>query len=53
MINEICHHIQVYTTSNESFAYSQMLRENDHINYLKLWKSKYVTTKLVVIGLSC
>ncbi len=35
MINEICHHIQVYTTSNESFTYSQMLCENDCIKFFE------------------
>jgi hypothetical protein len=31
MINEICHHIQAYTTSHECFSYSQMLHEDDRI----------------------
>ncbi len=29
-INEICHQVQAYATSNESYTYSQMLREADH-----------------------
>jgi hypothetical protein len=32
MINEICHQVQAYATSNESYTYSQMLCEADHIN---------------------
>ncbi len=39
-INEICHHIRAYTTSNESFMYSQMLRENDCIKFFKAMEVK-------------
>jgi hypothetical protein len=35
MINEICHHIQAYTTSNECFTYSQMLHEDDRMKFFK------------------
>jgi hypothetical protein len=34
-INDICHQIHVYATSNESFTYSQMLREKDHKQFFK------------------
>jgi hypothetical protein len=40
MFNEICHHIQVYTTSNESFTYSQKLCENDCINFFEAMEVK-------------
>ncbi len=33
--NEICYHIQAYTTLNESFTYSQMLHENDCIKFFE------------------
>jgi len=28
-INDVIHHVQAYTTSNEAFTYKQMLREGD------------------------
>jgi hypothetical protein len=34
-IKEICHQIQAYTTSNESFTYSQMLCEADHTKFFE------------------
>ena len=34
-INAICHQIQAYTTSNESFMYSQMLWEADHTKFFE------------------
>jgi hypothetical protein len=34
-INEICHQIHAYTTSNESFTYSQMLRQEDFKQFFK------------------
>ena len=34
-LNAICHQIQAYTTSNESFTYSQMLRETDHTKFFE------------------
>jgi hypothetical protein len=40
MINEMCHHIQGYTTSNESFTYSQMLCGNDFIKFFKAMEVK-------------
>ncbi len=39
-INEICHHIQAYTTSNESFTYYQMLCENDRIKFFEAMEVK-------------
>jgi hypothetical protein len=39
-INEICHHIQAYTTSNESFTYSQMRCENDCIKFFQAMEVK-------------
>ncbi len=38
--NELCHHIQAYTTSNKSFTYSQMLLENDCIKFFKAMEVK-------------
>ncbi len=35
MSNAICHQIQAYTTSNESFMYSQMLWEADHTKFFE------------------
>jgi hypothetical protein len=29
-INHFCHHIMAFTTSNESYTYSQMLHESNH-----------------------
>jgi hypothetical protein len=34
-INAKCHQIQAYTTSNESFKYSQMLHEADHTKFFE------------------
>ncbi len=34
-INEICHQVQAYATSNESYTYSQMLHEADHTKFFK------------------
>ena len=34
-LNAICHQVQAYTTSNESFTYSQMLREADHTQFFE------------------
>jgi hypothetical protein len=34
-LNAICHQIQAYTISNESFTYSQMLRETDHTKFFE------------------
>jgi hypothetical protein len=34
-INDICLHIQAYTTSNKCFRYSQMLREDDRIIFFE------------------
>ena len=34
-INVLCHQIHAYTTSNESFTYSQMLREADHTKFFE------------------
>ena len=28
-INDICHHVKAYTTSNEAYTYKQMLKEDD------------------------
>jgi hypothetical protein len=39
-IKETCHHIQAYTTSNESFMYSQMLCENICIKVFKAMEVK-------------
>ncbi len=32
-INAICHQVQAYTTSNESFTYSHMLQEADYTKF--------------------
>ncbi len=37
-INEICHQIHAYTTSNELFAYSQMLQQEDFKQFFKAMK---------------
>jgi hypothetical protein len=34
-INDICHQIYAYATSNESFTYLQMLREEDHKQFFE------------------
>jgi hypothetical protein len=34
-IKAICHQIQAYTTSNESFTYSQMLCKADHTKFFE------------------
>jgi hypothetical protein len=34
-INNICHQIHAYATSNESFTYLQMLREEDHKQFFE------------------
>jgi len=34
-LNAICHQVQAYTTSNESFTYSQMLHEADHTQFFE------------------
>ncbi len=39
-INDICHQIHAYATSNESFTYSQMLREEDHKQFFKAMEVK-------------
>ncbi len=35
-INAICHQVQPYTTSNESFTYSQMLHEANHMKFFEV-----------------
>jgi hypothetical protein len=52
-INDACCQVHAYATSNESFTYSQMLREEDHKQFLKQLKSNLLTTKFAIIGLSC
>ncbi len=39
-INAICHQIQAYTTSNESFTYLQMLCEADHTKFFESMEIK-------------
>jgi hypothetical protein len=39
-INDICHQIHAYATSNESFTNSQMLREEDHKQFFKAMEVK-------------
>jgi hypothetical protein len=39
-INDICHHIQAYTTSNESFTYSQILCESDPRKFFEAMEVK-------------
>ena len=34
-MNDICHQIYAYATSNESFTYSQMLKEKDHMQFFE------------------
>jgi hypothetical protein len=34
-IDDTCHQVHTYATSNESFIYSQMLREEDHKQFFK------------------
>jgi hypothetical protein len=34
-INDICHQVHAYATSNESFMYLQMLREKDHKQFFE------------------
>ncbi len=40
MINAICHQVQAYTTSNESFTYSQMLWEADNTKFFEAMEIK-------------
>jgi hypothetical protein len=39
-INDICHQVHAYATSNESFMYLQMLREEDHKQYFEAMEVK-------------
>jgi len=39
-LNAICHQVQAYTTSNESFTYLQMLREADHTKFFESMEIK-------------
>jgi hypothetical protein len=39
-INETRHHIQAYTTSNETFTYSQMLCEDDRVKFFEAMEVK-------------
>jgi hypothetical protein len=39
-INDICRQIHAYATSNESFTYLQMLREEDHKQFFKAMEVK-------------
>jgi hypothetical protein len=39
-INLFCHQIYAYTTSNESFAYLQMLREADHTEFFEAMETE-------------
>jgi hypothetical protein len=39
-INDICHQVHAYATSNESFTYSQMLREEDQKQFFKAMEVK-------------
>ena len=34
-INDICHQVHAFTTSNETFTYSGMLREDDHKQFFQ------------------
>ena len=34
-INDICHQVQAFATSNESYTYSGMLREDDHKQFFQ------------------
>ena len=34
-INDIAHHVQAYITSNESYTYKQMLKEDDYRDFFK------------------
>ena len=39
-INEICHNIQAFATSNESYTYLQMLCEEDQIKFFEAMEVK-------------
>ena len=39
-INEICHNIQAFATSNESYTYLQMLCEEDQIKFFETMEVK-------------
>ncbi len=39
-INNLCHQVHAYATSNESFTYSQMLREEDHKQFFEAMEVK-------------
>jgi hypothetical protein len=52
-INAICHQIQAYTPSNESFTYSQMLQEADHTKFFEAMEIKISIMRIVVTGISC
>jgi hypothetical protein len=34
-INDVIHHVQAYTTSNEAFTYKQMLKESDYRDFFQ------------------
>ncbi len=46
-INDICHHVHAYATSNESFTYSQMLREEDHKQFFEAMEVKFADRKFL------
>jgi hypothetical protein len=39
-INDICHQVHAYATSNESFTYLQMLQEDDHKQFFEAMEVK-------------
>ncbi len=40
-INDICHQVHAYATSNESFTYSQMLWEDDHKQFFEAMEVEF------------
>ncbi len=44
-INDTCHQVHPYATSNESFTYSQMLQEDDHKQFFEAMEVKLADHK--------
>ncbi len=49
-LNAICYQVQAYTTSNESFTYSQMLREADHTQFFEAMEIEISDPCIIIFG---
>ena len=50
-INNLCHQVHAYATSNESFTYSQMLREEDHKQFFEAMEAELSDHEEPITGL--